>query len=135
MKAARGSRPVNRSSGEGENAVLPSGAEAARKRAAIETYVRHEEILRRTAGRYSLCADDADDALQRTLEILITKAPSDDPRELIRWTQTVLKHEALAVRRDRERILSGPAAAAAEPGREDWVALIPAEVAGPAERR
>ena len=29
--------------------------------------------------------------------------PEGSPRELIRWTQTVTKHEALAIRRDRER--------------------------------
>jgi RNA polymerase sigma factor (sigma-70 family) len=108
--------------------------EAARRRAAIETYARHEAALRRTALRFSLCEDDAEDALQRALEILLRKAPSEDPRELIRWTQTVVRHEALAVRRDRERILAGPAAAAVEPGREDWTALIPSESAGPAER-
>ena len=108
-------------------------AGAARKRAAIETYSRHEAALRRTAGRYSLCAADAEDALQRALEILLTKAPTTDPRELIRWTHTVVKHEALAVRRERERILAGPAAQAEE-GVEDWVALIPAPGAGPAER-
>ncbi len=118
----------------GKNAALPLRADGARKRAAIETYSRHENALRRTARRYSICGDDADDALQRALEILLTKAPTDDPRELIRWTQTVVKHEALAVRRDRERILSGPAAAAPEPGREDWVALLPADDAGPPER-
>ena len=119
------------SAGEGEGReLLGIDAEGARKRAAVETYVRHEEALRRTARRYSICADDADDALQRGLEILLTKAPGDDPRELIRWTQTVVKHEALAVRRERERILSGPAARA-EPGREDWVASIPAECRGP----
>lgn len=116
-----------------ERPASAGDTEAARKRAALETYVRHEEVLRRTAHRYSICADDAEDALQRGLEILLTKAPSDDPRELIRWTQTVVKHEALAVRRERERILSGPAGRA-EPGREDWVALIPAEADGPAER-
>jgi RNA polymerase sigma factor (sigma-70 family) len=114
--------------------VLAPGADAARSRVAVETYARHEVALRRTAQRYSLCADDADDALQRALEILLTKAPSEDPRELIRWTQTVVKHEALAVRRERERILSGPAAVATEPGREDWVALIPTEADGPPER-
>jgi RNA polymerase sigma factor (sigma-70 family) len=108
--------------------------EAARKRAAVEMFARHEQTLRRTARRYSLCVDDADDALQRSLEILLTKAPTDDPRELIRWMQTVVKHEALAVRRDRERILSGPAAAAGDEGREDWVALIPADADGPPER-
>jgi len=114
--------------------MVPRGADGARSRAAVETYARHEAALRRTARRYSLCADDPDDALQRALEILLTKAPTDDPRELIRWTHTVVKHEALAVRHDRERILSGPAAVAAEPGREDWVALIPTEADGPPER-
>jgi RNA polymerase sigma factor (sigma-70 family) len=120
-----------------EQGVVDASAgpgEAARKRAAIETYSRHESALRRTARRYSLCADDADDALQRGLEILLTKAPTDDARQLVRWTQTVVKHEALAVRRERERILSGPAAAQPEPGREDWVALIPSRADGPAER-
>jgi RNA polymerase sigma factor (sigma-70 family) len=123
---------VNSDSSKGEIAVPPH-ARGARKRAAVETYVRHETALRRTARRYSLCADDADDALQRALEILLTKAPTDEPRELIRWTQTVVKHEALAVRRERERILSGPARAA-DSEREDWVALIPADADGPAER-
>ncbi len=107
---------------------------ARRKRAAIETYARHEATLRRSARRYSICADDAEDALQRALEILLRKAPSDDPRELIRWTQTVVKHEALAVRRERERILAGPAAARPDPDAEDWVALIPSGADGPPER-
>jgi RNA polymerase sigma factor (sigma-70 family) len=125
---------VESSSQGNEWAVPPRGTEGARKRAAVEMFARHEQTLRRTARRYSLCADDADDALQRALEILLTKAPTNDPRELIRWTQTVVKHEALAVRRDRERILSGPAAVASDQGREDWVALIPAEADGPPER-
>jgi RNA polymerase sigma factor (sigma-70 family) len=124
---------VSGGSEESDGALLGSDVEGARKRAAVETYARHEKALRRTARRYSICADDADDALQRGLEILLTKAPSDDPRELIRWTQTVVKHEALAVRRERERILSGPAARS-EPGREDWVALLPSDCADPAER-
>ena len=105
----------------------------ARKRAAVETFARHETSLRRTAQRYSICADDADEALQRGLEILLHKAPTDDQRELIRWTQTVVKHEALAVRAERERMLAGPAATA-EPDGEDWVAMLPTEADGPAER-
>ena len=121
------------SSREGE-AADAARVDAARKRAAVETYARHEKALRRTARRYSICADDAEDALQRGLEILLTKAPSEDPRELIRWTQTVVKHEALAVRRDRERILAGPASARPEAGSEDWVALIPTDADGPPER-
>ncbi len=115
-------------SGGGEQAA------ASRKRAAVETYARHQAALRRTARRFSLCEDDAEDALQRGLEILLRKAPSDDERELIRWTQTVVKHEALAVRRERERILSGPAAAPPVDADEDWVALIPASADGPPER-
>jgi RNA polymerase sigma factor (sigma-70 family) len=85
--------------------------------------------LRRTARRYSLCEDDAEDALQRGLEILLGKAPTGDSRELIKWTQTVVKHEALAIRREREQILASPAA-----GAEDWVALLPAGSDGPAEK-
>jgi RNA polymerase sigma factor (sigma-70 family) len=119
---------------EGETRTPRSAPTAARKRAAVETFARHEQTLRRTARRYSLCVDDADDALQRALEILLTKAPTDNHRELIRWTQTVVKHEALAIRAERERILSGPAALPDEEGREDWVALIPAEADGPPER-
>ncbi|HEX5983096.1 MAG TPA: sigma-70 family RNA polymerase sigma factor, partial [Solirubrobacterales bacterium] len=118
---------------EREETRLPPN-DAARKRAAVETYARHEAVLRRTARRFSLCADDAEDALQRALEILLRKAPSDDPRELIKWTQTVVKHEALAVRRERERLLAGPAALAPESGEEDWIALLPAAADGPPER-
>jgi RNA polymerase sigma factor (sigma-70 family) len=106
---------------------------AARNRAAVETFARHEASLRRTALRYSICADDADEALQRGLEILLQKAPTEDPRDLVRWTQTVVKHEALAVRAERERILAGPAAVD-EPDREDWVSMLPTETDGPAER-
>lgn len=108
--------------------------EAARKRAAVETFARYEVALRRTARRYSICEDDADDAMQRALEILLVKAPSEDPRELVRWTQTVVKHESIAVRSERERILSGPAAATPRDGAEDWVASIPTESDGPPER-
>jgi RNA polymerase sigma factor (sigma-70 family) len=115
-----------------ERSLAPIDA-AARNRAAVETFARHEASLRRTAQRYSICSDDAEEALQRGLEILLHKAPTDDPRELVRWTQTVVKHEALAVRAERERILAGPAAAPEGEG-EDWVAMLPAEADGPAER-
>jgi RNA polymerase sigma factor (sigma-70 family) len=122
--------------GEQEGSPAPAKGlpAAARKRAAVETWARNESALRRTARRFSLCEDDADESLQRALEILLRKAPSEDPRELVRWTQTVVRHEALAVRRDRERILSGPAAATPEPDREDWTALIPSDSLGPEER-
>ena len=103
----------------------------ARRRAAVETYARNEAALRRTARRHSLCEDDAEDALQRGLEILLRKAPSGGPRELIRWTQTVVKHEAMAIRRERERILPP---AAGEESAGDWVELLPSGADGPEEQ-
>ena len=130
----RGDERMPTAVGDGREEGRPALDEARRKRAAIETYARHEATLRRAARRYSICADDAEDALQRALEILLRKAPSEDPRELIKWTQTVVKHEALAVRRERERILAGPAARQPEPDAEDWVALIPSRADGPPER-
>jgi RNA polymerase sigma factor (sigma-70 family) len=117
---------------EGAGALTVSAA--ARRRVAVETFDREEASLRRTALRYSLCEDDADEAMQRSLLILLTKAPSDDARELIRWTQTVVKHEALSVKTERERTLAGPAALAIDPADEDWITLLPAEDDGPAEQ-
>lgn len=85
-----------------------------RKRAAVELIAREGAELRATAARVSLCADDAEDAYQRGLEIVLLKAPTDDPRGLLRWTKTVIKHEALAVRANRERLLGRMGAWAAE---------------------
>jgi RNA polymerase sigma factor (sigma-70 family) len=106
-------------------------ADAARKRAAIELIARHERTLRRTARRFSLDLDDAEDAYQRALEILLTKAPTTDQRQLIRWTQTVTKHEAMAVREAREKLLG-----ANVPRDEDYDPLtsLPARGDGPDER-
>lgn len=112
-------------------------SDAARKRAAVEMIAQHEAVLKRTARRYSLDGEDADDAYQRALEIVLTKAPTTDPRELIRWTQTVTKHEALAVRQNREKLL-GPRSGGGAGAEWDPVALIPASTDGPdeqAERR
>src|SRR5262245_15008814 len=97
--------------------------------------VKHEQALRRTARRYSICAADADGAYQRALESLLGEAPPGEARVLIRWMQTVTEHEALAVRRRRERQLRPPLPAGA--GQEetiDWLSLIPSRSDGPAER-
>lgn len=98
---------------------------------AAETYARNQTALRRTARRFSLCEDDADEALQRALEIVLRRAPSANPRELVKYMQTVVRHEALAVRRERERILSPPLPSGEE---VDWVSLLPASGDGPAEK-
>lgn len=101
----------------------------ARRRAAIELIARHESSLKRTARRFSLDREDADDAYQRALEIVLTKAPTTDPGELIRWTQTVTKHEALALRKGRERLLGKGGDDARDP-----VASLPSGGDGPDER-
>src|SRR3954464_4489980 len=67
----------------------------------------HADSLLRTARRYSLCADDAQDAYQRGLEILMRHAARLDADRAGGWLHTVVKHEALAINRSRSRLLSG----------------------------
>jgi RNA polymerase sigma factor (sigma-70 family) len=76
-------------------------------RAAVSVLDAHCTSLRRTARRVSLCLDDADEALQRATLILLTKAPPHPPRRLAGWMHVVTRREALAVRRERERLLGG----------------------------
>jgi RNA polymerase sigma factor (sigma-70 family) len=116
-------------SDEGAEPVQGGIATAGRKRAAVELVAREDAELRQTARRFSLCEDDAEDAYQRALEILLVKAPSDRPRELIRWMKTVVKHEALAIRRYRERMLG-----VGDDGAGDPIARIASSGAGPGER-
>src|SRR5688572_20514568 len=59
--------------------------------------------IRATARRYAATPEDAEDAYQRGLEILLTKAPSTSESDLVPWLKTVVKHEAFAARRHRER--------------------------------
>jgi RNA polymerase sigma factor (sigma-70 family) len=106
---------------------LQGGAEQ-RARAAVELLAAHRQALWRIARRVSICADDADDALQRAALILLTKAPPLEPNRLIAWMSVVTKHEALAVRRHRERLLDAKFSAG-----DDEVALIATELPGPAE--
>jgi RNA polymerase sigma factor (sigma-70 family) len=108
--------------------------EAARKRVAVELIRNHDKPLRWTARRYSICADDAEDAYQRGVEILLSKAPTTDLTHLLPWTRKVIKHEALAIRRVRERTLARPGYSNDEEhSEEDWVQLIPATGDGPDE--
>lgn len=104
-------------------------ATAGRKRAAVELVAREDAELRQAARRFSLCREDAEDAYQRSLEILLVKAPSERPRELVRWMKTVVKHEALAIRRNRERLLG-----LGEDGAGDPIERLASAGAGPSER-
>ena len=58
-----------------------------------------------TARRYSPSPHDAEDAYQRAAEILLTHEPRGTDDELCRWLRTVVKREALAIRRQRQRVL------------------------------
>ncbi|MCB1089283.1 MAG: sigma-70 family RNA polymerase sigma factor [Verrucomicrobiae bacterium] len=108
--------------------------QAARKRAAVELIRNHDRPLRWTARRYSICPEDAEDAYQRGVEILLSKAPTTDLRQLLPWTRTVIKHEALAIRKNRERTLARPGQEhERESDLEDWVQLIASESDGPDE--
>src|SRR3954451_516288 len=70
---------------------------------AIDLVRRHGPEIMAVARRYSTTPEDAEDAYQRGLEILLTKAPSTTPGHLLPWLKTVVKHEAYALHRARER--------------------------------
>jgi RNA polymerase sigma factor (sigma-70 family) len=82
----------------------------------LATIASHAPSLLGTARRYSLCADDAEDAYQRALEIFLRRADSVDPAHAVGWLRTVVKHEALAVRTGRLRLVG---AAEADLDREE----------------
>jgi RNA polymerase sigma factor (sigma-70 family) len=106
-----------------------------RRNAATALIESHDAVFRRTARRYSICADDAEDAYQRGLEILLTKAPPIEGDALVRWMQTVTKREALAVRRQRERLLGSPRASRfGEDADRDPLESIASESPGPNDR-
>jgi len=71
----------------------------------VATVQGHADDLLRVARRYSLCADDAHEAYQRALEIYVRHARRLEADTAHRWLFTVLKHEALAVRKQRSQLL------------------------------
>jgi RNA polymerase sigma factor (sigma-70 family) len=121
--APRGAKRSPRASGKGREAGRPSSEELFA--AVVDLLSGGAAAFKGTARRYSICAADAEDAYQRGLEILITKAPTSDRSELRPWLHTVIKHEALALRRQRERLLAS--------GRAPAGSTAPESVAGPDE--
>src|SRR3954463_3434163 len=73
--------------------------------AALELLSRHSAGLLATARRYSATPQDAEDAHQRGVEILLTKAPTTSEADLLPWLKTVVKHEAFAVRKSSGRMV------------------------------
>ena len=72
----------------------------------VEVMARHAPSLLRTARRYSASADDAQDAYQRALEIFLTRAGRLRRDTAVNWLHQVIKHEALAVRDARRRLVA-----------------------------
>jgi RNA polymerase sigma factor (sigma-70 family) len=71
---------------------------------------KHAAELLRFARRHSLCDDDAQDAYQRGLEMLVRRMDHDPPREPLKWLRTILKHEARALRTQRRELVGRAAA-------------------------
>src|SRR4051794_12525655 len=61
----------------------------------------HGPALRRVARRWSLCEEDAEDALQRSLEIYVRRLATVERATEAAWLKVVIRHEALAIRRAR----------------------------------
>jgi RNA polymerase sigma factor (sigma-70 family) len=88
--------------------------------AALELLSRHSAGLLATARRYSATPEDAEDAYQRGVEILLTKAPTTTEDELLPWLKTVVKHEAYAVRKSGGRAVLSEEPAAHERDECAW---------------
>ena len=75
----------------------------------LRTVVAHAQSLLRTARRHSLCLDDAQDAYQRAIEIFMANAERLDPARAPAWLHVVVKREAQAIRRSRQRLVTAEA--------------------------
>jgi RNA polymerase sigma factor (sigma-70 family) len=82
-----------------------AGREDGVEDATLRLVLDHAGELLRFARRFSHCADDAHDAYQRAVEILVRRMRVDPPAQPLAWMRTVLRHESLAVRTEREQLL------------------------------
>lgn len=74
---------------------------------ASELVVKYGGMILKDAIEFSANSADAEDAYQRSVEILLTKAPTIDPEELVPWLRTVVKREARDIaRRHHQQDLS-----------------------------
>lgn len=107
--------PVGARLGDGERDAL-----------VLEVVRAHADELLRFARRFSVCGDDAQDAYQRALEIMLRHAHRLDAERAPSWLRTVVKHEALAIRRARQRDMA--------PAEIDFDALEARTTPSPEER-
>jgi RNA polymerase sigma factor (sigma-70 family) len=76
--------------------------------AAAQLVLTYGPIILRDARRYSSCTEDAEDAYQRALLILMTKGPEGEEEDLVPWIRTVVRNEALAIARKRRQTAEVP---------------------------
>jgi len=65
----------------------------------------HAAELLRFARRFSLCGEDAQDAYQRALEIMVRRLRRGPLEAPLPYLRTVIRHEAGSVRAERERLV------------------------------
>ncbi len=92
----------------------------------LATISVHAASLLRIARTHSLCADDAQDAYQRTLELFLRRFDEVRPGTAGEWLRTVCKHEAIRLRDARQRLVATDPAV--------WDARTDAEAGDGAER-
>lgn len=63
----------------------------------------HSDALLRTAARFSTCADDAHDAYQRAMELLLSHAATIDRGKAVSWLHVVVRREAIAISKVNDR--------------------------------
>lgn len=80
-----------------------------RRRAACLAMSKATGLIR-FAARYTRHLPDAEDAYMSAMEIVLTRAPTAQPRPFMSWLYTVIRNEAIAVAKARRR--EGPTAGA-----------------------
>jgi RNA polymerase sigma factor (sigma-70 family) len=78
------------------------GKATAARHARVEAMLRtHRGTLLWIARRWTGSADEAEDALQRAMEIYVRRLDSIDAASELSWLKVVVRHEAMALRRAR----------------------------------
>lgn len=86
--------------------VVPPSSGWKRKRRIEDVVRRYRRTLLGAARQWSLCSHDAEDAYQRAIEIYLNRIDSLDPRTELAWLKVVIRHEAMAIRKARQQIVS-----------------------------
>jgi Sigma-70 region 2 len=95
-RGRRGARRRGRGAGGGDPGVGRRDRQERRRpargeidQAALRLIARRGAEILATARRYAATPEDAEDAYQRGLEILLRKAPTTREEELVPWLKTV----------------------------------------------